>query len=155
MKHIKVVIMDYNEWKINYKNELNEYRENNVKIIYDYQEGYDYYLNSPEWILYGDFNCFVRNGSEELPNEITEKYERLLIENINLFESFINDEINRLHPLFNVDNTLNQIFMFNGFKNLTIDNLTEEQLVIFKNAKDKYKNDNKEMIKKLGGIFND
>lgn len=147
--------MEYEEWKTNYSDELEEYRNNNVKIIYDYQEGYDYYSNSPEWIMYGDFNYFIRKGSEELAYQITAKYEECLINDLDLFEAFVIDEINTIRPLFNIDDTLNQIFKFNGFKNLSLETLTEEQNEIFENAKETYKEENAEMIEAMGGYVVD
>lgn len=147
--------MEYEEWKTNYENELEEYRKENVKIIYDYQDEYEDYLNSPEWVMYGDFNYFIRKGSEEISAQITAKYEEYIMEDLNLFEAFVNDKIETLHPLSDIDNMLNQIFKFSGFKNISIDTLSEEEKEIFENAKEKYKEDNAEIIQKLGGILDD
>lgn len=147
--------MEYEEWKTNYENELENYRKENVKIIYDYQDEYEDYLNSPEWIMYGDFNYFIRKGSEEISAQITAKYEEYIMEDLDLFEAFVNDKIKTLHPLSDIDNMLNQIFKFSGFKNISIDTLSEDEKEIFENAKEKYKEDNAEIIQNLGGILDD
>lgn len=147
--------MEYEEWKTNYENELEEYRKENVKIIYDYQDEYEDYLNSPEWVMYGDFNYFIRKGSEEISAQITARYEEYIMEDLNLFEAYVNDKIEILHPLFDIDNMLNQIFNISGFKNISVNTLSEEQKEIFENAKEKYKEDNAEIIQNLGGILDD
>ena len=141
--------MDYKTWKTNFENEFEQHRKQNTKIIYDYQTGYDYYLNSPEWIMYGDFCNFIRKGTENKGPEITAKYETLLNENIEIFNGFIRDEFKRVHPFTEVDKTLNQIFQFNNMK-LTPETFTPEQTQVFNKAVTDYKEEHKEFIE----IFN-
>lgn len=137
--------MDYETWKTNFENEFKAHREANTVIIYDYQDGYDFYLNSPDWIMYGDFCNFIRRGTENKGAEITAKYEALLVENLQIFTGFIKDEFKRVHPLTDIDETLYKIFEFNNMA-ITPEDFTPAQKQAFKQAVNDYKEDNKEII---------
>ena len=140
--------MDYKTWKQNFENEFEEHRNKNTVLIYDYQDGYDFYLNSPDWVMYGDFCNFVRAGTENRGAEITAKYEAILVENLEVFTGFVKDEFKRVHPLTEVDETLSQIFQFNNMA-ITPDDFTPEQREAFNQAVAEYKEENKEYIELL------
>lgn len=142
--------MDYKTWKNNFENEFKAHRDENTRIIYDYETGYDFYLNSPDWIMYGDFCNFVRAGTENKGQEITNKYEALLVENIEVFTGFVRDEIKRVHPLRDIDETLSQIFQFNNMS-LTPDDFTPAQTQAFNQAVEDYKEENKKYIDMVNG----
>lgn len=137
--------MDYKTWKTNFENEFKAHRDENTVLIYDYQDGYDYYLNSPDWIMYGDFCNFIRRGTENRGAEITAKYEALLVENLEIFTGFIKDEFKRIHPLRNIDERLYKIFEYNNMT-ITPDDFTPEQTQAFNQAVTEYKEENKENI---------
>lgn len=137
--------MDYKTWKTNFENEFDEHRKANCRIVYDYQREYNHYLNSPDWIMYGDFCNFIRRGTENRGAEITAKYEALLVENIEIFTGFIKDEFKRLHPFRNVDETLYKVFEFNNMA-ITPEDFTPEQTQAFNQAVEDYKEENKEFI---------
>ena len=140
--------MDYKTWKTNFENEFDEHRKANCRIVYDYQPEYNHYLNSPDWIMYGDFCNFIRRGTQGKGQEITDKYEALLVENLEIFTGFIKDEFKRVHPLTDVDETLYKIFEFNNMS-ITPEEFTPEQAQAFKQAVDEYKEENKEFIELL------
>lgn len=137
--------MDYETWKTNFENEFDEHRKANCRIVYDYQTEYNHYLNSPDWIMYGDFCNFIRRGTENRGAEITAKYEALLVENLEIFTGFIKDEFKRLHPLTEVDETLYKVFEFNNMA-LTPEDFTPEQQARFTQAITEYKEENKKYI---------
>ena len=137
--------MDYKTWKANYENEFKAHREANTVIIYDYQDGYNFYLNSPDWIMYGDFCNFIRRGTENKGAEITAKYEEILVNNLEVFTGFIKDEFKRLHPLTDIDETLYKVFEFNNMA-ITPEDFTPEQTQAFNQAVGDYKEENKEII---------
>ena len=137
--------MDYKTWKTNFENEFDEHRKANCRIVYDYQSEYNHYLNSPDWIMYGDFCNFIRRGTENRGAEITAKYEALLVENLEIFTGFIKDEFKRLHPFTEVDETLYKVFEFNNMA-LTPEDFTPEQSQAFKQAVSEYKEENKKYI---------
>ena len=137
--------MDYKTWKTNFENEFKAHREGNTVIIYDYQDGYDFYLNSPDWIMYGDFCNFIRRGTENKGAEITAKYEEILVNNLEVFTGFIKDEFKRLHPLTDIDETLYKVFEFNNMA-ITPEDFTPEQTQAFNQAVEDYKEENSEII---------
>lgn len=137
--------MDYKTWKNNFENEFKAHRDENTVIIYDYQDGYEFYLNSPDWIMYGDFCNFVRAGTENRGKEITAKYEAILVQNLEVFTGFIKDEFNRVHPLRDIDETLSQVFQYRNMA-ITPEDFTPEQTQAFTQAVEDYKEANKKYI---------
>ena len=137
--------MDYKTWKANYENEFKAHREQNTVLIYDYQDGYDFYLNSPDWIMYGDFCNFVRAGTENKGKEITAKYEALLTENLQVFTGFVKDELQRVHPLTDIDETASNLFTYRNMS-ITPATFTPEQTQAFNQAVTEYKEANKKYI---------
>ena len=138
--------MNYTTWKKSFENEFEQHRQKNTKIIYSYQTGYDYYLDSPEWIMYGDFCNFIRRGTEHIGPQITAKYENIMIENNNIFQGFIHDEFRRIKPFTEVDETLNKVFEYNNM-NITLPELTTEQKRIFNEEKKLFKKEYEDYIK--------
>ena len=137
--------MDYKTWKNNFENEFKAHRDENTVIIYDYQDGYEFYLNSPDWIMYGDFCNFVRAGTENRGKEITAKYEAILVQDLEVFTGFIKDEFNRVHPLRDIDETLSQVFQYRNMA-ITPEDFTPEQTQAFTQAVEDYKEANKKYI---------
>lgn len=137
--------MDYKTWKTNFENEFDEHRKANCRIVYSYEDDYDYYRNSPDWIMYGDFCNFIRRGTENIGQEITDKYEALLVENLEIFTGFIKDEFKRVHPLRNIDENLSQVFQYSNMS-ITPDDFTPEQTQAFNQAVAEYKEANKKYI---------
>lgn len=137
--------MNYKTWKENYENEFAEHRENNIRWVYSYEREYQHYLNSNEWIMYGDSCCFIRAGTENKGKEITSKYEKILVNNDEVFRGFIKDEFKRLHPVHDIDEKLLKVFDYRNMS-LTPANFTEEQSRIFAEEIENYKEENKENI---------
>lgn len=137
--------MDYKTWKTQYETEFDEHRKANCRIVYDYQPEYNEYLNSPEWIMYGDFCNFIRRGTQNRGKEITAKYEALLVENLEVFTGFVKDEFKRVHPLRDIDETLSKIFQYRNMS-ITPDDFTPEQTQAFNQAVTEYKEANKKYI---------
>ena len=137
--------MDYKTWKTQYETEFDEHRKANCRIVYDYQPEYKEYLNSQDWVMYGDFCNFIRKGTENRGAEITAKYEALLVENLEVFTGFIKDEFNRVHPLRDIDETLSQVFQYRNMA-ITPDDFTPEQTQAFNQAVEDYKEANKKYI---------
>lgn len=130
--------MDYQTWKKSFEDEFEEHRQKNTKLIYSYQPEYEYYRDSPEWIMYGDFCDFIRKGTEHIGPSITEKYTKILIANNEIFQGFLHDEFRRIKPFTEVDETLDQVFEFNNM-NIKLDELTQEQKIIFDEEKRLFK----------------
>lgn len=143
--------MDYKTWKNNLENEFKAHREENTVIIYDYQDDYEFYLNSPDWIMYGDFCNFIRRGTENKGAEITAKYEEILVNNLEVFTGFIKDEFKRLHPFRNIDETLYKVFEFNNMT-ITPEDFTPEQNQAFNQAVTEYKEENKKIIDMVSNL---
>lgn len=137
--------MDYKTWKTQYENEFKAHRDENTRIVYDYQPEYNHYLNSPDWIMYGDFCNFVRAGTENKGAEITAKYEALLVENLEVFTGFIKDEFKRVHPLKDIDETLSKVFQYRNMA-ITPADFTPAQTQAFNQAVTEYKEENKKYI---------
>lgn len=137
--------MDYKTWKENYENEFKAHRKANCRIVYDYQREYNDYLNSPDWIMYGDFCNFIRRGTENKGAEITAKYEEILVNDLEVFTGFVKDEFKRVHPLKDIDETLSQVFQYRNMA-ITPDDFTPEQTQAFNQAVEDYKEENKKYI---------
>ena len=137
--------MDYKTWKNNYENEFKAHRDENTRIVYDYQSDYDYYLNSNDWVMVGDFCNFVRAGTENKGAEITAKYEAILVQDLEVFTGFIKDEFKRVHPLTDIDETLSQVFQYRNMA-ITPDDFTPAQTQAFNQAVTEYKEANKKYI---------
>ena len=137
--------MDYKTWKTQYENEFDEHRKANCRLVYDYQPEYSHYRNSPDWIMYGDFCNFIRRGAENRGQEITAKYEAILVQDIEVFTGFVKDEFNRIHPLTDIDESLSQIFQYRNMK-ITPADFTPEQQAVFTQAVEEYKEANKKYI---------
>lgn len=89
--------MDYKTWKDNYEAEFEAHRKQNYRLIYRYQSEYQKYVDDPDWIQVGDFCNFHRVGTLHIGEEITAKYEKLLIENDDVLKGFCLDEFERIH----------------------------------------------------------
>lgn len=139
-------MMNYKKWKQAFENEFEQLRQKNTKIIYNYQPEYEYYNNSPEWIMYGDFCNFIRKGTEHIGPQITAKYENIMLKNNNIFQGFIHDEFQRIKPFTQVDETLNKVFEYNNM-NIKLHELNTEQKRIFNKEKESFKKQYEEYIK--------
>ena len=137
--------MDYKTWKTQYETEFDEHRKANCRIVYSYQSEYEYYSNSPDWIMYGDFCNFIRVGTENKGKEITAKYEALLVENLEVFTGFVKDELKRVHPLENIDKTATELFSYRNMS-ITPEDFTPAQTQAFNQAVNEYKEENKKYI---------
>ena len=127
--------MNYETWKKNLENEFAAHREENTRIVYNYQDEYDYYLNSPDWIMYGDFCNFIRVGTENIGAEITAKYEKIMLIEDEIFIGFVTDEFERIGLWKNKDmkEYAKNIFEFN---NMTVrfEDLTDLQKAFFEDC---------------------
>lgn len=129
----------YNNWKDNYENEFKEHRENNFKIVYRYQDEYEYYSNSSEWGMIGDFCNFYRIGTLHKGEEITAKYEKLMLNNINIFSGFCEDEFKRI-KVWQYEDPMAQAKKIFEFDNMEIryEDLTTNQRWAFRQELDKH-----------------
>ena len=132
--------MDYKTWKNNYEAEFEAHRKANYRLIYRYQSDYQKYLNDPNWIQVGDFCNFHRVGTLHIGAEITAKYEKLMLENIEVFEGFCLDEFNRIR-VYNEVCGDDEDFFGNACKifeysNMSVrfDDLSSEQKIVFVSA---------------------
>ena len=130
--------MDYQTWKKSFEDEFEEHRQKNTRLIYSYQPGYDYYNESPEWVMYGDFCDFIRKGTEHIGPQITDKYAKILIADNEILKGFLRDEFRRIKPFTLVDETLDQVFEYNNM-NIKLEELTQEQKRIFDEEKRLFK----------------
>lgn len=138
----------YKNWKENLEAEFEEHRNQNTKLIYRYQDGYDYYVNSPEWVMVGDFCNFVRRSALHKHEEINARYKKELLNNINIFRGFCQDEFERIrvcHRGSNFEEYAKKIFEYSGMK-LRYDDLTTNQRWEFKKELKKYLEANEETI---------
>lgn len=138
----------YENWKENLEAEFEEHRNKNTKLIYDYQDGYEDYLNNPEWVMVGDFCNFVRRTALNKHEEINARYQKELLNNINIFKGFCQDEFERIrvcHRGSNFEEYAKKIFEYSGMK-LRYDDLTTNQRWEFKKELKKYLEANEETI---------
>lgn len=91
--------ISYKEWKDGREKEMEEWRKENYRIIYPYEDGYEKYSKSPEWTMYGDFCNFVRISKFNEPEKINEKYNHILLINNDVFKGFCLDEMERIHVI--------------------------------------------------------
>lgn len=123
----------YENWINNKEQEFEEHRKNNFKIVYRYQDEYEYYSNSPEWGLIGDFCNFYRIGTLNKGEEITAKYEELMLNDIEVFAGYCEDEFKRI-KVWQYEDPMTQakkIFEFDNMK-VRFEDLTENQQLVFK-----------------------
>jgi len=125
----------YKDWKENIEKEFKEYREANYRLVYRYQSDYEYYSNSPDWVMVGDFCNFHRRGTLHIPEQIYAKYEKSLLDNINIFTGFCKDEFDRIrvwHDYKNSFEKAKKIFEYAGGFKVRYDDLTTNQKWAFK-----------------------
>ena len=125
--------MAYNNWKNNYEAEFEEHRKNNFKIVYSYQDDYEYYSNSSEWGMIGDFCNFYRIGTLHKGEKITAKYEELMLNDINIFAGYCKDEFKRI-KVWQYEVPLEQAKKIFEYDNMSVrfEDLTTNQRWAFK-----------------------
>lgn len=134
-----MVLMKFETWKKGLESEFAVHRELNTKLIYSYQDGYDDYVNSSEWVMVGDFCNFVKKSALNDHEVILAKYEEILVSDLEVFKGFCEEEFERikvwsafLRDESCEDYALN-IFKFNNFK-VRYDDLSDEQRSVFDSA---------------------
>lgn len=149
--------MDYNTWKNGLEGEFAVHRELNTKLIYSYQDGYDYYRDSDEWVMVGDFCNFVRRSALNDHEVILAKYESILVSDLDVFKGFCEEEFERikvwsacLHDEASEDYALN-IFKFNNFE-VRYGDLSDEQKCVFDCALESHLESHSEDILLLEGL---
>ena len=138
----------YTNWKNNYEAEFEEHRQKNYRLIYRYQSEYKKYVNDPEWIQVGDFCNFHRRGTLHIGEQITAKYEKLMLNNINVFKGFCEDEFNRVCVFHDYNNAFESAKKIFGYRNMKIryEDLTTNQRWAFKQELNKHLQDHDEEI---------
>lgn len=131
--------MNYTTWKNGLESEFAVHREQNTKLIYRYQDGYEDYANSSEWVMVGDFCNFVRRSALNDHKIILAKYEAILVSDLEVFKGFCEDEFERinvwsafLHDDTSENYALN-IFEYNNFK-VRYEDLSDVQKSAFDSA---------------------
>ena len=149
----------YKNWKENIENEFKEYREANYRLVYRYQTDYDYYLNSPDGVQVGDFCNFHRRGTLHIPEQIYKKYEKLMLDNINIFSGFCKDEFDRIRVWLDYENSFEKskkIFEYSGGFKVRYEDLTTNQKWVFNQELEAYLKEHEEdieLFKKLDKKF--
>ena len=148
----------YTTWKNNYEAEMKENREKNFRLVYRYQSEYEYYSNSPEWGLIGDFCNFYRIGTLHIADEINARYEKQMLDNINIFTGFCTDEFERIRVWnipYDYDNHMDyavKIFEYSGGMKVRYDDLTTNQRYVFRKCLEEHlksHEDDIELLKKF------
>ena len=139
----------YTNWKNDYEAEFEEHRNANYRLIYDYQDGYEYYLNSPDWVMVGDFCNFHRRGTLHIGEQITAKYEALMLNNINIFEGFCEAEFERIRVWHDYDNDFEYAKKIFQYDNMSVryDDLTTNQKWTFQECLKRHIAEHEEHIK--------
>ena len=149
----------YKNWKENIENEFKEYRDANYRLVYSYQSDYDYYLNNPDWVMVGDFCNFHRRGTLHIPEQIYNKYEKLMLDNINIFSGFCKAEFDRIRVWHDYENSFEKskkIFEYSGGFKVRFDDLTTNQKWVFNQELEAHLKEHEEdieLFKKLDKNF--
>ena len=127
--------MKYETWKKEYEKEVQEHLNENYRICYPYEKDYYKYSKSNNWVMVGTTSEFFRYGTIGKTQKIRDKYEKILQEDINIFIDTARDELERINPLSDDDDVLNNVLNYNNFKSLKYVNLTGEQKKAYEQIK--------------------
>ena len=130
--------MNYENWKKEYQKEVKTHLKENYRICYPYEKDYQKYTRSNGWVMVGTTAEFFRVGTSGKTEEITKKYDKILKEDINIFKGKAKDELERINPLSDDDEVLNNVLNYSNFKSLNYANLTGEQKEAYEQIKKDY-----------------
>lgn len=135
----------YSNWKNEYETAINNHLKENYRIIYPYQDEYQKYTQSEEWINVGTSNDFFRAGTENITPMITRTFGKIMHNDLDIFKGLATDELNRINPLSDDDDELNNALNYSNF-NIAYDTLSDAEKEVYEECKKAYIKANRKTI---------